>query len=83
MSQTSFKRDHDLHLRRRGRNLGVLGALSGLVVMLFSITIVKMGDDQATVGNPSAAQAGGWDFGDFIAPDPEIHISNEPDRPAE
>lgn len=39
------KRDHELHGRRRGRNLGVGLALAGLVALLFSYTMVKMGSN--------------------------------------
>ncbi|MEO0823674.1 MAG: cytochrome C oxidase assembly protein [Pseudomonadota bacterium] len=64
----TMRRDHELHLRRRGRNLGVLVALLALVVMLFLVTIVKMGPAGGTVGNPAASQAGGWGLEDFAAP---------------
>ncbi|MEM6943474.1 MAG: hypothetical protein AAF416_13140 [Pseudomonadota bacterium] len=64
-----FRREHALHHRRRGRNLGVLAGLLGLVVMLFAITVVKMGGQQgATLGNPSASQAGGWGAEAMVAP---------------
>lgn len=43
------KREHELHSRRRLRNVAVLIALLGLVAMLFAVTIVKMG---AMAGNP-------------------------------
>lgn len=43
------KREHELHGRRRGRNLAVLAALLGVVALLFAVTIVKMG---AHAGNP-------------------------------
>jgi hypothetical protein len=36
-------RDHELHKRRRGRNIAVLLALLGFVALLFSVTIVKLG----------------------------------------
>ncbi|MEM7497514.1 MAG: hypothetical protein AAF371_05920 [Pseudomonadota bacterium] len=65
MTDAMFRRDHELHTRRRGRNLGVLVALLALCVMLFAITLVKMGNQDATVGNPSASQAGGWGAEDF------------------
>ncbi|MEL6336172.1 MAG: hypothetical protein AAFQ88_05935 [Pseudomonadota bacterium] len=68
MAQMTMRRDHELHHRRRGRNLGVLVMLIGLVVMLFAITIVKMPQAGGTVGNPSASQAGGWGAEDFAAP---------------
>ncbi|MEM6678729.1 MAG: hypothetical protein AAF675_12740 [Pseudomonadota bacterium] len=58
-------RDHELHSRRRGRNLAVLAACLALIVMLFALTVVKM---EGTVGNPSASQAGGWGPEDFAQP---------------
>lgn len=42
-------KDHELHIRRRGRNRGVLWVLIGVVVMLFAVTIAKMG---VNAGNP-------------------------------
>ena len=47
----AIQKDHELHERRRGRNLGVLGALIGLVVLLFLVTIVKLGGEAA---NPAS-----------------------------
>ena len=35
--------EHDLHKRRRGRNFALLAVLLGFVVLLFSVTIAKMG----------------------------------------
>ncbi|MEL6267178.1 MAG: hypothetical protein AAFR52_16280 [Pseudomonadota bacterium] len=81
MGQTSLKRDHELHVRRRGRNLGVLGALTGLAIMLFVITIVKMGEGPGMVGNPTAQQGGAWDgMRDLVQPQPEVHVGTTPDR---
>ncbi|MEM7237729.1 MAG: hypothetical protein AAF501_07900 [Pseudomonadota bacterium] len=54
-----MKREHELHDRRRGRNLGVLILLVGFVAMLFFVTIIKLGDT-GIVGNPSAGQGGAW-----------------------
>jgi hypothetical protein len=42
-------REHELHRRRRTRNVAVLTALLGFVALLFVVTIVKMG---AHAGNP-------------------------------
>ena len=36
-------KDHELHKRRRSRNIGVLVAALALVVLLFAVTIVKLG----------------------------------------
>ena len=48
--------DHGLHGRRRGRNWGVFGGLLALVVLLFAVTVVKMGPE---AGNPSAQSSWG------------------------
>jgi ferric-dicitrate binding protein FerR (iron transport regulator) len=42
-------REHELHRRRRARNIAVLAALGGFAALLFVVTIVKMG---ANAGNP-------------------------------
>lgn len=55
----AIKRDHELHGRRRGRNVGVLIILLSCVVMLFAVTVVKLGEN-GQVGNPSAGQGGAW-----------------------
>ncbi|MEM6487101.1 MAG: hypothetical protein AAF677_02340 [Pseudomonadota bacterium] len=87
MAQTTMKREHALHDRRRGQNLGVLVVLLATVVMLFAITIVKLPGAGATVGNPTASQAGGWDLGgalvDMVQEEgegPAVHVATEPDR---
>lgn len=41
--------EHDLHRRRRTRNIAVLAALASFALLLFSVTIVKLG---AHAGNP-------------------------------
>lgn len=43
-------REHELHRRRRGRNVAVLLVLAGFAVLLFAVTIVKMGGN---AGNPA------------------------------
>ncbi|MBY8974214.1 hypothetical protein KHP62_00245 [Rhodobacteraceae bacterium NNCM2] len=55
----AIKPDHELHGRRRGRNLGVLILLLAFVALIFFVTIVKMGEN-GVVGNPSAEQGGAW-----------------------
>ena len=47
---------HEVHQRRKGRNFGVLAALAGLVVLLFAVTIVKMGPQ---AGNPTTGKSWG------------------------
>lgn len=42
-------KDHELHKRRRGRNIGTLLVLVAFAVLLFAVTIVKMG---INAGNP-------------------------------
>ena len=34
--------EHEMHRRRRGRNLGVLAVLLGLIVVVFALTAVKV-----------------------------------------
>ncbi len=34
--------DHELHTRRRGRNMGLLVVLLGFIVLIFGLTIVKI-----------------------------------------
>jgi hypothetical protein len=41
--------DHEIHRRRRSRNLGVLVVLLAFVALLFWVTIAKMGSH---AGNP-------------------------------
>ena len=38
-----MRKDHELHRRRRSRNIGVLIALIGLAALLFWVTVVKLG----------------------------------------
>lgn len=63
MQRHSIRRDHDLHGRRRGRNWGVFGALLALALLLFAVTIVKMGPN---AGNPSAEGSWGEAFVEWI-----------------
>lgn len=35
-------RDHELHIRRKGRNIWLGLILGGFVVLIFAVTIVKM-----------------------------------------
>lgn len=50
------KRDHELHGRRFGRNLGVVGLLVAFALLLFAVTIVKLGDQ---AGNPTSGASWG------------------------
>lgn len=38
-----MRKDHELHRRRRSRNLGVLLILLAFVALVFWVTIAKMG----------------------------------------
>ena len=51
-----FEKEHELHQRRKGRNGAVLAVLIGFAVLLFAVTIVKLGDN---VANPSASVSWG------------------------
>lgn len=51
-----FQREHEMHTRRRGRNFGVVGILVGLAVLLFAVTIVKLGEN---AGNPASGVSWG------------------------
>ena len=44
-----MRREHDLHSRRRARNIATLALLIAFAVLLFWVTIVKMGGN---AGNP-------------------------------
>ena len=49
----SFGKEHDLHKRRKGRNLGLGLVLISFVAIMFGLTVVKV-----TEGNFVAALAG-------------------------
>ncbi|KPP86849.1 MAG: hypothetical protein HLUCCA08_16325 [Rhodobacteraceae bacterium HLUCCA08] len=34
--------EHELHERRRGKNLGMLGLLVGFIALVFGLTVVKV-----------------------------------------
>ncbi|SFJ32651.1 hypothetical protein [Jannaschia pohangensis] len=34
--------DHEMHIRRRGRNFGLLAVLLGFIVIIFGVTVVKI-----------------------------------------
>lgn len=38
----SIAREHDLHKRRSGRNIGLAVVLVGFIVLVFSLTIAKV-----------------------------------------
>ena len=39
--------EHEIYKRRRGRNLAVGGLLLALVIVIFAVTIVKLGQNAA------------------------------------
>lgn len=50
----AIHQDHELHLRRWGRNLGLGLVLAAFVVLVFGLTVVKV-SHQDENGNPPAA----------------------------
>jgi hypothetical protein len=50
----AIHRDHELHLRRWGRNLGLGLVLAAFVVLVFGLTLVKVSRQDAQ-GNPAVA----------------------------
>ena len=55
--------EHELHTRRKGRNLGVIGVLVGLALLLFAVTIVKLGTN---AGNPTSGASWGESLQNWI-----------------
>lgn len=51
----SFRKEHELHTRRFGRNLGLGLVLAGLVALVFGLTVVKVGVDGFTLEQNSEA----------------------------
>jgi signal peptidase I len=46
----AISRDHDLHKRRFGRNLGLAVVLAGFVVIMFGLTVVKVSNGSMIEG---------------------------------
>jgi hypothetical protein len=42
-----LRKEHELHKRRRARNLAMLALLGGFVLLIFTVTIVKLGENAA------------------------------------
>ena len=42
MNAMSFREEHDLHGRRKGRNIGVGLTLAAFIVIVFGLTVVKV-----------------------------------------
>ena len=51
MTAMTLNKKSDLHDRRRGRNAAVFVALVALILLIFAVTIVKLGPN---AGNPSS-----------------------------
>lgn len=47
MATLSERQEHELHVRRRKRNTAVGGVLIGFAVLLFAVTMVKLGPNIA------------------------------------
>jgi hypothetical protein len=45
----AFGKDHELHQRRFGRNLGLGLVLVGFVAVMFGLTVAKVGDGMGQV----------------------------------
>ncbi|MBL1437617.1 MAG: cytochrome C oxidase assembly protein [Rhodobacteraceae bacterium] len=57
----AIQREHELHSRRRGRNVAMGLILGGLVAMIFAVSIVKLSQSQSedsTAPNYVPATAG-------------------------
>ena len=50
----SIKAEHELHQRRRGRNVGVGLLLAGFVVLVLALTVVKVTRGDFEIVPPSA-----------------------------
>lgn len=51
-----FHPEHELHKRRRSRNMGLFGVLFGLVAVIFGLTIAKVRLEGESVGRAPAVQ---------------------------
>jgi hypothetical protein len=50
----SFHKDHEMHKRRFGRNLGVGLTLAAFIALVFVLTIVKVSREEAYRAQPAA-----------------------------
>lgn len=53
----AFRRDHELHVRRFGRNLGLGLTLVAFVAIVFGLTITKVTNDPLRTDRPAAPAA--------------------------
>lgn len=54
----NFPKEHELHQRRKGRNLGVGLVLGALIVIVFGLTYVKVTSQGFRDSAPAAQEAG-------------------------
>ncbi|MGB0411897.1 MAG: hypothetical protein ACPGFA_09935 [Pikeienuella sp.] len=54
MTALSERQEHELHSRRRKRNMAVGGVLLGFVALLFAVTMVKLGPNIAKMQTEGA-----------------------------
>ena len=47
---SEFRKDHELHKRRFGRNMGLGGVLIAFVLFVFGLTIVKISEGTSLQG---------------------------------
>ncbi|MDV4167152.1 hypothetical protein [Rhodovulum sp. FJ3] len=47
---SEFRKDHELHKRRFGRNMGLGGVLIAFVLLVFGLTIVKISEGSSLQG---------------------------------
>ena len=53
----NFPKEHELHQRRKGRNLGLGLVLVAFVAIVFGLTVVKVSGD---ISGAIAGEAGRW-----------------------
>ena len=58
-----IRKEHELYERRKGRNGALLAVLFGFVVLLFAVTIVKLGTNAV---NPSAQVSWGESLQNWV-----------------
>ncbi len=46
----AFRKDHELHARRRSRNLWVAACLAGFAALVFGLSVVKIARDGPVQG---------------------------------
>lgn len=69
----AFRPDHELHRRRLGRNIGLGLVLGAFVVLMFALTVVKVGQ-----GDRMHMNDGKKNSGTFIEPAPKASGGTTP-----